>query len=130
MVKVKKQALIVFTVFVLTVLISAFTVGCTQQTAAAGKYIAGVYSGEGNGMGGTITVTLTVDANTIVSVDEITDPGETTGLGGKEAIADGTYAAQILEAQSAEIDGVSGATITTGGVQQATSNALAKALNE
>lgn len=107
-----------------------FATGCGGQAAAAGKYVAGTYTGEGNGMGGPIEVTLTVDAETITSVDSITDSGETKGVGGKEAIEDGTFAAQIIDAQSSEIDGISGATMTTGGVKQAVDNALAQALNE
>ncbi|WP_101722336.1 FMN-binding protein [Eggerthella timonensis] len=97
---------------------------------AAGKYVPGTYTGEGNGMSGPIKVELTVDAESIASVDSITDSGETKGVGGKEAIEDGTFAAQIIEAQSSEIDGVSGATVTTGGVKQAVDNALAQAANE
>ena len=62
-----------------------------------------------------------------VTVDEITETGETAGIGGKEAIADGTFKAQIEEAQSADIDGVTGATMTTGGVISAVEEALAQA---
>lgn len=107
--------------------------GCTGGAAgaqAAGRYVPGTYAGEGNGMSGPIEVTLTVDAESITAVDSITDSGETKGVGGKEAIEDGTFAAQIVEAQSSEIDGVSGATVTTGGVKQAVDNALAQAANE
>ena len=43
------------------------------------------------------------------------------------AIADGTFKAQIEEAQSADIDGVTGATMTTGGVITAVEEALAQA---
>ncbi|MRX83115.1 FMN-binding protein [Eggerthella guodeyinii] len=107
------------------------TTGCAAGAAeAAGRYVPGTYTGEGNGMSGPIEVTLTVDAEAITSVDGISDSGETKGVGGKEAIEDGTFAAQIVEAQSSEIDGVSGATVTTGGVKQAVDNALAQAANE
>ena len=107
------------------------TTGCAAGAAeAAGKYVPGTYTGEGNGMSGPIKVELTVDAEAITSVDGISDSGETKGVGGKEAIEDGTFAAQIVEAQSSEIDGVSGATVTTGGVKQAVDNALAQAANE
>lgn len=105
-------------------------VGCAGQAQAAGTYEPGTYTGEGNGMGGPIEVALTVDAESITSVDGISDSGETKGVGGKEAIEDGTFAAQIVEAQSSDIDGVSGATMTTGGVKQAVANALAQAKNE
>ncbi len=90
------------------------------------NYKDGTYTGEGRGMGGAITVTLTVSDGK-VTVDEITETGETAGIGGKEAIADGTFKAQIEEAQSADIDGVTGATMTTGGVITAVEEALAQA---
>lgn len=114
---------------VLVAMVALFATGCGQDAKAAGKYIAGTYTGEGKGMGGTIEVTLTVDDNAIASVDEITDPGETAGIGGKEAIEDGTFIDQIMETQSAEIDGVSGATITTDGVKTAVEDALEQAAN-
>jgi uncharacterized protein with FMN-binding domain len=78
---------------------------------------------------GAITVELTVDENNITDA-VVTGKGETKGIGGKEAIEDGTFAAQILETQSAEIDGVSGATLTSTGVRAAINEALAQALRE
>lgn len=48
-------------------------------------------------------------------------------MGGKEAIEDGTYINQILENQSAEVDAVSGATLTTSGVTEAVEDALSQA---
>ncbi|MEG0376392.1 MAG: FMN-binding protein [Raoultibacter sp.] len=98
----------------------------SKQEAAKSSYKDGTYQGEGKGMGGPIKVTLTV-ASGVITVDEITESGETAGIGGKEAIEDGTFKAQIEEAQSVEIDGVSGATMTTGGVIKAVEAALAQA---
>ena len=126
---VRKAALVVG-MACLAAMMALFAAGCGEQAKAAGKYVAGTYTGEGNGMGGAIQVTLTVDPDAIVSVDSITDSGETKGVGGKEAIEDGTFAAQIMDAQSADIDGVTGATMTTGGVRQAVENALSQAANE
>lgn len=116
--------------FALLVVLASSTslVGCGGGEAA-GIYIPGTYTGEGGGMGGPIKVTLTVNGDSIVSVDEITESGETVGLGGKEAIEDGTFSEYIMEAQSADIDGISGATVTSNGVQQAVQNALNEALN-
>ena len=71
-------------------------------------------------------MTLTV-ADGHVTVDEIVESGETAGIGGKEAIEDGTFKAQIEDAQSADIDGITGATMTTGGVRRAVEAALAQA---
>lgn len=98
----------------------------SKQEAAKASYKDGTYHGEGKGMGGPINVTLTV-AQGVITVDEITESGETAGIGGKEAIEDGTFKAQIEEAQSFEIDGISGATMTTGGVAKAVEAALTQA---
>ena len=97
-----------------------------KQEVAKNNYKDGTYQGEGKGMHGPINVTLTVSGG-VVTVDEITESGETEGVGGKEAIEDGTYKAQIEAAQSADIDGVSGATMTSGGVMKAVEAALAQA---
>ena len=101
--------------------------GGSTSSGGDAAYTPGTYTGEGKGFSGTIEVTLTVDESSIVSVDEIVDPGESDGIGGKEAIADGTFVDQIMDAQSAEIDGVSGATQTSKGVIAATEDALAQA---
>lgn len=97
-----------------------------KQEVPAASYQDGTYVGSGTGMGGPIDVTLTV-ADGRVTVDEIAESGETAGIGGKEAIEDGTFKAQIEDAQSADIDGVTGATMTTGGVKKAVEAALAQA---
>ena len=67
--------------------------GCGGNSEPAGKYVAGTYTAESRGMG-PITVTVTVDDNDITDV-AIEGTGETAGRGGKEAIEDGTFAAQI-----------------------------------
>ena len=102
----------------------AALVGCGGQ--AAGKYKDGTYTGTGAGKSGDIAVTITISGDQI-TVDEITDPGETEGIGRAEAIADGTFKQQIETAQSAEIEGVTGATLTSDGVRAAVEDALAQA---
>jgi uncharacterized protein with FMN-binding domain len=106
----------------------AMLVGCTasgsqsgsQSAAGESVYIAGTYTGEGYGYGGTVTVTITTDGNTITDV-AVTGDNETPTVGG--AALD-TLAAQILEAQSAEIDGVSGASLTSKGIREAAQAAI------
>ena len=66
----------------------------------------------GTGMGGDIEVTLEVKDGALTVV-EIGPNNETQGIGGYEAIEDGTYAAQIEAKQDADVDVVSGATITS-----------------
>ncbi|MGV8082405.1 MAG: FMN-binding protein [Coriobacteriia bacterium] len=112
--------------FTLMTVPALFATGC--GSGATGKYIPGTYTGEGHGTG-EIKANLTVDDNSITKV-VLEGNGETTGVGGKEAIQDGTFAAQIMEAQSADIDGVSGATLTTEGVKQAVGDALSQATRE
>lgn len=96
------------------------------QAKAAGTLADGVFTGEGKGMEGPITVTLLVQDNRI-SCLETTQEGESQSRGGYEAIRDGKFAAMIEAAQGSDIDAVSGATITTAGVKQAVEDALSQA---
>ena len=89
-----------------------------------GNYQPGTYSASAQGFGGAVEVTFTVGDNGGITNVEITGDGETPDVGGA-AIPD--LAAQLLDAQSAEIDGVSGASMTTGAVKEAAANALAEA---
>ena len=98
----------------------------TTAAAAAGTYTAGTYTGEGQGFGGTVTVAITVDADSITDV-KIEGPDETENIGGA---AFEELANQVKDAQSAEIDGVSGATLTSNGVKEAAAMAIALAKGE
>lgn len=91
-----------------------------------GTFVPGTYTGEGQGYGGTVVVTLTTDSSTITDVKVIGDK-ETPNVGGLylETLAD-----QVKRAQSAEIDGVSGATLTSDGVREAAAAAIALAKGE
>ena len=95
--------------------------------ASAGTYTPGTYEGTGKGYGETVKVTVkvTVDEEKITAV-EIT---------GDEEVPFGqpqfdTYAAAVVEKQSADIDAVAGATMTRDGVKEAVENALAAARGE
>ena len=96
------------------------------RAKAEGTLADGVYTGEGKGMEGPITVTLLVQDNRI-SCLETTQEGESQSRGGYEAIRDGKFATMIEAVQGADIDAVSGATITTAGVKQAVEDALSQA---
>ena len=104
----------------------AAEVAVDGATRAEGAYADGVYVGRGRGMEGAITVTLLLDDGRITCL-ETTQEGESQSRGGYEAIRDGRYAEMIEAAQSADIDAVAGATITTAGVKQAVADALAQA---
>ena len=71
---------------------------------------------------GEVVVTLTVEGGKITAAD-VKGEGETKGIG-YEPCANGTYAEAIVAAQGAEIDNISGATVTTNAVKQATEKAM------
>ena len=79
---------------------------------ADGLYTPGTYTGESSGHEAGLTVTVTVDENAITDVS-VDVSKETATIGGAAGPA---LEAQILEAQSTDIDGVSGATETSDGV--------------
>ena len=87
----------------------------------------GTYTGTGTGMGGDINVTIEVSGGHI-TVTDISPNNETQGIGGYEAIEDGTYAQQVEAAQSAQIDGVAGATVTSKAIEAAVRSALKQAV--
>ncbi len=108
----------------MTKLVSLFlslclVLGCMAFASADG-YVAGTYEATAQGFGGDVKVEITVDENTITDV-VITGDKETPEVGGA-AIPD--LADQVKNAQSAEIDGVAGATITTSAVKDAAAKAL------
>ncbi len=90
---------------------------------ADGLYTPGTYTGESSGHDAGLTVTVTVDENSITDV-VIDASHETPLIGGAAGPA---LEAQILEAQGPEIDGVSGATETSDGARRALTLALAEA---
>lgn len=99
---------------------------CFSMSAVAfadSTYTAGTYTGTSSGHEDGITVTITVDETSITAV-ELDVSNETATIG---ALAGDALAEQILEAQSAAIDGVSGATETTNGVIRALTDALNQA---
>ena len=96
--------------------------GCMAFASADG-YTPGTYEAAAQGFGGDVKVSVTVDESAITDV-AITGDSETPEVGGA---ALETLKQQILDAQSAEIDGVAGASITTGAVKEAAAKALEQA---
>ena len=88
----------------------------TTASSAAGTTL----TGKGDGFGGVITATVTMEGDTITAVS-FDAPDETESVGGA---ALSTLAEQIVAANGTEIDGVSGATYTTNGCKAAVLNAL------
>ena len=96
-----------------------------SSSVSSSTLICTTYSATATGMG-TVTVTMTFDAESITDVT-IDVSGETEGFG--KGIGD-ELKEQILKAQSAEIDGHSGATITSDAVKDAVANCVAQAKGE
>ncbi len=94
--------------------------------AEGAAYVPGTYSASSAGFHSDVTVTVTVDETSITEVT-LDVSGETEGIG---AAAGDALASQILEAQSAEIDGVSGATVTSSAAKVALTACLAEAAGE
>ena len=111
---------------------AAGTVGIAALSALAGKGIAfadeaatytpGTYEASASGIG-KVTVTVTFDETSITAIT-IDASNETASIGGAAA---STLEEQVLEAQSADIDGVSGATLTTTAVKTAVADCIAQA---
>lgn len=108
---------------------TAATTAAAETTAAAGgsgKYIPGTYTGAADGIHSTITVTMTFDEEKVTDV-VLDVSGETPGYG--QDAGDALREA-LLAAQSTDIDGVSGSTITSHAVIQAADKCFAQARGE
>lgn len=82
------------------------------------------YTGEAQGIESTVSVTIKVDDAGTITTAIVDVSGETQGLGAD--IGD-TMVAAILEAQSDEIDVVSGCTVTSDAVRKALQDAMTQA---
>ena len=83
-------------------------------------YVPGTYTGTSKGFGGDIEVTVTVSENAIEDI-QITGDHETENIG---SFAVDMLGEKILEAQSPEIDALTGATVTSNGILRALNDAL------
>lgn len=90
---------------------------------SAAVFTPGTYTGTATGMLSDVTVTITVDETSILSA-VVDSSGETAEIG---AAAQDTLAEQLMSAQSQNIDGVTGATVTSDAVRRACEDALAQA---
>ena len=92
-------------------------------TVALADAADGTYTAAAQGFGGDITVDVTLSGGKIADVKIVGD-SETPGLG---AVAVEKMPAQLLEAQSPDVDGVAGATVSSNAIRAAFGDALAKA---
>ncbi|MBR4038743.1 MAG: FAD-dependent oxidoreductase [Clostridia bacterium] len=86
-------------------------------------YTPGEYTAEAQGFSSAVKATVTVDGEAITAV-ALDVSGETQGFGAAQGEA---LAAAFLEKQSAEIDGVSGVTLTSNAAKAAVQKALDEA---
>jgi urocanate reductase len=92
-------------------------------TEAAKQYVAGTYSASEEGFAGKVTVTITTSESEITDV-KVEGPNETPDKGGA---AMEKLQGELLKAQSAEVDAVSGSTVTSDAVKKAMAAAIEKA---
>lgn len=91
-------------------------------TEEAGQYKDGSYNGEAEGFGGPISLTVTVSGGKITDITVNSHEGEDPAFySNAEAII-----GNIIDAQSADVDTISGATFSSTGIK----NAVAEALKE
>ena len=95
-------------------------------SAPAGGYIPGTYEGTAEGISSTVKVTMTFSDSAVTDV-VVDTSGETASFG---AAAADELRQQLLDAGSAEIDGVSGSTVTSEAVMKAAKNCFAQAKGE
>ena len=98
----------------------------TSASGAAGTYIPGTYEGTAEGISSTVKVTMTFSESAVTDV-VVDTSGETASFG---AAAADELREQLLAAGSAEIDGVSGSTITSEAVMKAAKSCYAQAKGE
>ena len=107
--------------------LSAQVAGNGQSDSGNGgstNYKDGTYTGEADGFGGTIQVEVKIEKNKIAEINVLSAEKE-----------DGAYLSmakdiipKIIDAQSADIDTISGATFSSTGIKNASEQALEKAV--
>ena len=100
--------------------------GSAAASGATGTYIPGTYEGTAEGISSTVKVTMTFSDSAVTDV-VVDTSGETASIG---AAAADELRDQLLAAGSAEIDGVSGSTITSEAVMKAAKSCYAQAKGE
>lgn len=95
----------------------------TEEAPDAGPYTDGTYTGTGTGFGGDVTVTVTVAGGymTDITVDDASGEDQAYFAMAQDILED------MLEAQSAQVDTVSGATFSSTGLRDAVAQVLSSA---
>lgn len=106
--------------FLSVVLALVMAMSLMSVTAFAAELTDGVFEGVGQGFGGELKVSVTVEGGKITKV-EVLSHGDTAGI--CDAALEQVPAA-IVEKQTADVDTASGATLTSNGIIAAVKNAL------
>ena len=93
------------------------------SSAAEAIYTAGTYTATAEGCLSDVTVTVTVSDKAITDV-RVDASGETAELGGKAAEE---LPGEIIRSQSTDVDGYTGATLTSDAIKQAAADCIAQA---
>lgn len=91
-----------------------------EADGQSGNYVDGTYTGSAKGFGGPIDVEVTVEGGKITKLDIVSAEKEDTAYldAAKDIIN------RIIENQSTDVDTVSGATFSSTGIKNATTQAL------
>ena len=103
--------------------VSLLGYGCGSKPASTAGGVSGDFIGTAKGMGGDVTVTLTLEDGKITGCTA-EGKDETQGIG---TLALEQLPAQIAETGSIAVDGVSGATVTSTAIKEAAAAALTAA---
>ena len=95
-----------------------------DEDSKNGSYKDGTYTGEADGFGGTVAVEVTVKDGKIEAVEVTSAEKEDSAY---LAMAEDIIP-KIIEAQSVEVDTISGATFSSTGIKDATEQALEQAV--
>jgi uncharacterized protein with FMN-binding domain len=102
------------------------TVALMVSCAPAGKWLNGTYQGKAEGLHSDIAVTVTIEKGRIASV-KIDQQGETAGV---SDLAFTRIPGEIVKNQSAKVDAVAGASVSSKAIMAAVEDALTKAVKQ
>lgn len=107
----------------LTLVVASTLVACGSKKVETATYKDGTYTASADGMNGAVEVEVVIADGKIEAVTVVSE-SETEGI--KEAAID-ALPTEIVEKQSADVDTVSGATMTSKAIIEAVKVALAEA---
>ena len=100
--------------------------GAAGEGEATGAYKPGTYTASSKGFAGDVVATITIGEDGAIAEVKFEGAGETPALGG---VAMEKLAVKIKDAQSAEVDAMTGATFTSKAAIAAAADCLAQAAN-